>query len=148
MTYQQPIFVHTIDGMYIRPLIEDLSCNHVNIQLQETGSLHVISYPTGARICINDVLQLCTTTEPEGATINNIPSSPTGISHKYKLTYPGYVNIEGNIKIYTGQTAELIVVMQPSPCPTNNLLLYISFAIGVILLSSRKKDDIKNKIQT
>lgn len=137
----QPIFVHTIDGMYIRPSIEDLSCNHINIQLQETGSLHVISYPIGARICINDIL--CATTE---ATINNIPSSAIGISHRYKLTYPGYIDVEGDIKIYTDQTAQLVVVMQQSPCPPSNPLLYIGlFILGIALFASRKKDDSKYK---
>lgn len=126
--------------MHIRsyiPYIEDLSCNYISIQQPptEVGSAHIVSVPTGAKIFIDNIEYTGSVTP---ITISNISSG----THSYKLTYPGYTDVDGILFIKTGETYELSVIMEKCLAPSvqSNALLYLGlFVIGFMLLSSRKK---------
>lgn len=117
--------------------LEDLSCNHISIQQPptEVGSAHIVSVPTGAKIFIDNIDFQQTTP----AIISNISSG----THTYKLTYPGYTDVDGILFIKTGETYEISAIMEKCSIPSqSNALLYLGlFAVGFMLLSSRKKEN-------
>lgn len=132
---QRPIYVHTTDGMHIRSLIEDLSCNNIIVgQAPETGSAYIVSIPNGAKIYIDNIEQAGVTTP---ATINNIPSAP--FEHTYKLVKSGYVDIEGLLFITTGQTYNVTVTMCKASGDGWPLLIGV-VAIGMLLSRGNKEE--------
>lgn len=144
MTDQQPVYIHSTNGMYtlpfISPYINDLTCNSITIQqVQDVGSAYIVSVPSGAKIYIDNVEQVGITTP---ATINNIPSTP--YEHTYKLVKHGYIDIEGLLFITTGQRYNMTVTM--CNIPSDNmwpLLLGLAFAGSFIIMmieNQRKKD--------
>jgi len=138
MTDQQ-LYIHSPSGMHIiQPIlsIEDLSCNHITVQPPvEVGSAHIVSVPTGAKIFIDNIeyTGLITPT-----TISDIPIG----TYTYKLTYPGYTDVNGILFIKTGETYDISTTMEKYSVPSqSNALLYLGlFAVGFMLLSSRKKE--------
>lgn len=126
--------------MYIRPFIDNLSCNNITIQQPgEVGSVYIDSVPLGANICINEVEQICRLTP---GIIDELPSSPTGIVYRYKLTYPGYVDAKGYIFIKTGETYPLSVIMERitrAPSDIGKMLMF-ALGIGAFLFFLSKKD--------
>ncbi len=150
MIDQQPIYIHSTNGMYELPsiytlssipsYINDLSCNSITIQqVQDVGSAYIVSVPSRAKIYIDNVEQVGITTP---ATINNIPSTP--YEHTYKLVKPGYMDAEGLLFITTGQTYNTTVTMCKTPSDNMwPLLLGLAFAGSFIIMmieNQRKKD--------
>lgn len=137
MIDQQPLYIHSANGMYT---INDLACNSVTIQqVQDVGSAYIVSVPSGAKIYIDNVEQVGITTP---ATINNIPSTP--YEHTYRLVKHGYIDIEGLLFITTGQTYNMTVTMCNTPSDNMwPLLLGLAFAGSFIIMmieNQRKKD--------
>ena len=137
MIAQQPIYIHSTNGMYtlsplISPYINDLSCNSITIQqAQDVGSAYIVSIPSGAKIYIDNVEQVGIVTP---ATINNIPSTP--YEHTYKLVKPGYMDAEGLLFIITGQIYNTTVTM--CKIPSDNmmpLLLGLALAGSFIIIT-------------
>lgn len=144
MIDQQPIYIHSTNGMYtlapISPYINDLSCNSITIQqVQNVGSAYIVSIPSGAKIYIDNVEQVGIVTP---ATINNIPSTP--YEHTYKLVKSGYMDAEGLLFITTGDTYNTTVTMCKTPSDNMMpLLLGLALAGSFIIMmieNQRKKD--------
>ncbi len=135
MIDQQPIYIHSTNGMYtlpsISPYINDLSCNNITIQhVQDTGPAYIVSIPSGAKIYIDSVEQVGIITP---ATINNIPSTP--YEHTYKLVKSGYMDAEGLLFITTGETYNTTVTMFEIPGNSVwSLLLGIAFTGSIIIM--------------
>lgn len=139
MSNQECIYIHSSNGMYIRPFIDDLSCNNITIQQpDEVGSVNIESVPPGAKIYIDEILQLDSTP----IIIDNIPSSPTGVAHRYKLTYPGYIDTEGYIFIRTGDTDRLSVIMERIAGAPSDMgkILMLMLGIGTFLFFLSERD--------
>lgn len=144
MPEQSCLYIHSSNGMYIRPFIDDLSCNNITIQQPgEVGSVSIESVPPGAKIFIDGILQLGSTP----IIIDNLPSSPTGIAYGYKLTYPGYVDVEGEFFVRTGDTYPLYTIMEimtGAPSDIGTMLIFV-LGIGAFLFLLSKADKYKQK---
>lgn len=142
MPEQEYLYIHSSNGMYIRPFIDDLSCNNITIQQpSEVGSVSIESVPPGAKIFIGGVDQIGRFTP----IVIDLPSSPTGIAYRYKLTYPGYVDAEGEFFIITGETYRLSVIMEiitGAPSDICKLLIF-ALGIGAFMFFLSKKDRYK-----
>lgn len=150
MIDQQPVYIHSANGMYtlpfISPYINDLACNSVTIQqAQNVGSAYIVSIPSGAKIYIDNIEQVGITTP---ATINNIPSTP--YEHTYKLVKSGYIDAEELLFITAGQTYNVTVTMCKTPGDnTWPLLLGLAFAGSflIMMIESQRKKDMKKPEQ-
>lgn len=129
--------VNPLNDLYGLYPINDLRCDQINVRpLQAFGSVRIVTFPVGANIFIDNILQQPTTP----AVINNLPSG----SHTYKLTLPGYLTVEGSIVIIPGQTLDLTIVIESQPRDITGLLL-ASFAIGLLglyLFTRRRREEV------
>lgn len=134
--------------------IEDLSCNHVSIRSQCTGSVEIGTIPSGVKIYIyNDVLDtyelqsVTTGSIVNPITIDNLEctNQPTR-SNKFKLTYPGYADVEGILDITQGATYSLEIIMEPiAISEEGGGLLLPALAAGTLLFLLFRKDKKKHK---
>lgn len=119
--------------------VNDLSCNNITIQhTQNVGSAYIVSIPSGAKIYIDNIEQVGLVTP---AMVNKIPSIPT--AHTYKLTRPGYMDMEGILFIITGETYN-VTVMLCKP-PTDILPILVGFVLTGIFLAMTRKEKPKLK---
>lgn len=156
-------YFHTnIDSLYPRissgiysniAHIEDLSCNHVSIRSQCLGSTQIATIPSGADIYIyNDILQIYELQSVKSGSIDN-PSTIYDLectsqtrSNKFKLSLPGYVDVEGMLDITQGTTYSLEIIMEPSVTVEAGGGLWLpALAAGMILLLLFRKDKKKHK---
>jgi hypothetical protein len=71
-----------------------------------TGALNVSSIPSGAMLYVNN--------SPKGPTPQFIPNLPVGV-YVINLTLPGYTDYGAEVNVTSGNTTEVIVVMQALP---------------------------------
>lgn len=156
--------IHTnIDSLYPRissgiysniARIEDLSCNHISIRSQCTGSAQIATIPSNADIYIyNDILEIYELQSVKSGSIDN-PStiynlectSPTR-SNKFKLSLPGYVDVEGMLDITQGTIYSLEIIMEPfTIMESGEGLLLPALATGFLLFLLFRKDKKKHKL--
>lgn len=138
-----------IDSLPI-PSIEDLSCNHISIKSSCTGNLQIATDPPMADIYIfeesvGDYILQSTKTGSIGfpSTINGIECTSPTRSNRFKLSFPGYVDVEGILIIESGTTYQLDIIMEPvSPAELGGGGLWLpALALGglILLLFGRKK---------
>ena len=145
MIDQQPIYIHSANGMHIlsssiSPYMNDLSCNSITIQAENVGSAYIVSTPSGATIYIDDEKQSNATTP---ATINISNDSSTPQVHKYKLVLPGYADANGSLLITPGQIYNTTVLLEILSKNTLPLILGLAITgsfIMMMLECQRKKD--------
>ena len=130
--------------------IEDLSCNHIRVKASCLGSVRFATIPNGADIYIYEESQLDyvlrsekTGTMSNPTVINDIECTSPTRSNKFKLSYPGYCNVEGMLDITEGTTYTLDIIMEQYT-PVTELgggLLIPALAVGALLalLSGRSK---------
>lgn len=99
---------------------------------QLTGSLSIVSVPGGAKIFIDGDEQIYTTP--------SIIGLPVG-QHTYRLSYSGYIDVEGIVHITEEQYQDLFFTMQKSTI-VGDILMYgfiasISAGITLYLLTRR-----------
>ena len=106
------------------PLIEDLSCHDIRVRATCTGSLQIATTPSGADIYIYEesvgdyvLTSVQTGTMISPSTINNIECTSPTRSNKFKLTLPGYVDVEGWLDITNGTTYQLYIIMEKCTTP-------------------------------
>jgi hypothetical protein len=151
------IYVHTSDGTHIRhyvdsvnwePItmtgsqsaiinsleaIEDLSCHHITAKTLDIGSAHIVSVPTGAKIYIGDINYTGNT-----PALIDMPVGP----HTYKLSYPGYAEIDGILFIELNTIYELSVIMEKMSWFDPTLLL-LGAGVFMVWMSGRKNKEPK-----
>ncbi len=157
-------YFHTdIDNLYSRissgiysniARIEDLSCNHVKIRSQCTGSAQIATIPSNADIYIyNDIQQIYELQSVKSGTISN-PSTiydlectnPPTRSNKFKLSLPGYVDVEGMLDITQGTIYSLEIIMEPfTTVEAGGGLLLPALAAGMLLFLLCREDKKKHK---
>lgn len=125
-------------GLYNIPLIENLSDNLAEINAQSSSSVYITSNPVGAQIFIDGIEQTGFNTP---AMIMQIPSG----HHNFKLTSPGYEDIESSMPIDPGRTYNLFLTMGKSTStstyvssPDFVVLLAVGL-IGLYLIRNRKQ---------
>ncbi len=104
--------------------------------LQSTGSLSIVSVPGGTKIFIDGEEQIDTT-----PTIIDLPVG----QHTYRLSYPGYIDVEGIVFIEEGQVYDLFLTMQKSLI-IRDILMYgfiASIAAGITLYTLTRRNDIE-----
>lgn len=106
------------------PLIEDLSCHGIRIRATCTGSLQIATTPSGADIYIYEesvgdyiLTSVQTGTMISPSTINDIECTSPTRSNKFKLTLPGYVDVEGWLDITDGNIYQLYIIMEKCTTP-------------------------------
>jgi len=106
------------------PLIEDLSCHDIRVRAICTGSLQIATTPSGADIYIYEesvgdyvLTSVQTGTMISPSTINDIECTSPTRSNKFKLTLPGYVDVEGWLDITDGTTYQLYIIMEKCTTP-------------------------------
>lgn len=134
------------------PSIEDLSCNSINVKAVCRGSLQIATIPNGADIYIYEESQMDyvlrnvkTGTMIDPSIITDIECTSSTRSNKFKVTFPGYVDIEGMLDITDGTIYQLYIIMER--CAINEPetaggLLFSALAIGglfFLLFGSRDK---------
>lgn len=136
------------------PSIEDLSCHKVNIKAICKGSLQIATTPPQADIYIYEETygDYILRTEKTGTMIS--PSIITDIectgptrSNKFKLTFPGYVDVEGMLDITDGTIYQLYIIMEK--CAVTELgqgdFLIPALAFGGLMLFLLWGDKRKHK---
>jgi hypothetical protein len=134
--------------------IEDLACNMINVKATCKGSLQIATTPSQADIYIYEEIDgdYVLRTEKTGTMIS--PSIITDIectgptrSNKFKLTFPGYVDVEGILDITDGTIYQLYIIMEK--CTATELgrgdFLVPALAIGGFMLFLLGKDKRKRK---
>ncbi len=114
---------HTKD-LYDIPLIENLSDNLDKIKTQSSSAVYITSDPVGAQIFIDGIEQTGFNTP---SMITNVPSG----HHNFKLTSPGYEDIESSMPIDPGRTYNIFLTMGKSISAST----YVSTPDIVILLT-------------
>jgi len=71
-----------------------------------TGALNISSIPPGAMLYVNN--------SPKGPTPQFIPNLPVGV-YVINLTLPGYTDYGAEVNVTSGNTTEVIVIMQALP---------------------------------
>ena len=107
-----------------------------SILQQPTGSLSVVSIPGGAKIFIDGEEQIDTTPA--------IIDIPVG-QHAYRLSYPGYIDVEGIVYITEEQYQDLFFTMQKSLI-IRDILIYgfiASITAGITLYLLTRRSDIE-----
>ena len=122
------------DFSNINPYINDLSCNHITVEQLQTGSARIVSIPAGAKIFIDYIGDTGLITP---ATVPNIS---VGV-HAYKLTYPGYNDIDGLLFININETYELTISMERVLGyfdPTQLVLYTLTASLLMVYFSQRR----------
>ena len=94
-------------NLYNIPLIENLPDSISQIREQLTSSVYVASDPSGAKIFIDGIEQIGF----------NTPSMITDMHsghHSFRLTSPGYVDIESEMPLEPGRTYNVFLTMGKS----------------------------------
>ncbi len=106
------------------PLIEDLSCYDIRVKATCNGSLQIATTPSGADIYIYEEIQgdyvftgAQTGTMISPSIINDIECTGPTRSNKFKLTLPGYVDVEGWLDITDGNIYQLYIIMEKCTTP-------------------------------
>lgn len=122
--------------------IEDLSCHYITSQI-DVGSAHIVSIPTGAKIFIDYIGDTGLVTPAV------IPDIPTGV-HTYRLTYPGYTDVDGLLFINVNETYEVSVIMEISIPGYINPATVIAYIVigGVLVYLSQILSQTKTYSQT
>lgn len=129
------------------PSIEDLSCNMIHVKATCKGSLQIATIPPQADIYIYEEIQgdYVIRTEKTGTMnhpviIDDIECTGITRSNKFKLKFPGYVDVEGMLDITDGTIYQLYIIMEtcPETCVTQfgggSLLIPALAAGGLMLL--------------
>ncbi len=100
--------------------IKDLSCNNVVIKPLCVGSLEIATIPPEADIYIYDEIQgdYVLKAEKTGSIDNpiiipNIECTGPTRSNKFKLSKPGYVDVEGMLDITENTIYQLYIILEP-----------------------------------
>lgn len=132
--------IHKINGLpdmspardiYNIPLIENLpnSLSQINTQqTSRTSSVYITSNISGAKIFIDDIEQTGFDTP---AMITDIPSG----HHNFKLSSPGYIDVESSTPLEPGSTYNMFLTMGKSSSTSifsNSSDLIIILAIGIL----------------
>lgn len=136
------------------PSIEDLACNMINVRATCKGSLQIATIPSQADIYIYEEIQgnYVLRTEKTGTMtsptiITDIECTGLSRSNKFKLTLPGYVDVEGILDITDGTIYQLYIIMEK--CAITELgggdLLIPALAIGGLMFFLFGGDRRKNK---
>lgn len=127
------------------PSIEDLSCNMIRVKATCKGSLQIATIPPYADIYIYEEIQgdYVLRTEKTGTMedptiINDIECTGPTRLNKFKLKFPGYVDVEGMLDITDGTIYILYIIMET--CPETevtqfggeNLLIPALAAVGLM----------------
>lgn len=140
------------------PSIEDLSCHKVNIKAICKGSLQIATTPPQADIYIYEETHgdYVLRTEKTGSMtspyiITDIECTGPTRSNKFKLTFPGYVDIEGILDITNGTIYQLYIIMEKRSVtmfgqgdfliPALAIGGFIFFLLGKDKVKSSKKED-------
>ena len=94
-------------NLYDISLIENLPDSIARIREQSTSSVYIASDPSGAKIFIDGIEQ----------TGFNTPSMITDMysgHHSFKLTSPGYIDIESEMPLEPGKTYNIFLTMGKS----------------------------------
>lgn len=141
------------------PYIEDLSCHRITTRAQCSGSLQIATIPPGADMYIYEENQIIpdyvlrsekTGTMSNPTIINNIGCTSSTRSNKFKLSYPGYCNVEGMLDITQGTTYTLDIIMEPYTPVTEfggGDLLIPALAVGslfALLFGKKEKKERKD----
>lgn len=110
------------------------------LTIQQTyGSASFVSVPSGAKIFIDDVEQPYTTPR----IIDNI----TVGSHRYTMTYSGYIDVSGMMEIEEGQIYDIFSIMQPSSGKISEMVVFgiaASFVGSAALYLMTKEESTKS----
>ena len=147
-----------IPQVILTPSTEDLSCHRITTRALCSGSLQIATIPQGADIYIYEESQpgYVQRTEITGsmsnpAIIDNIECTSPTRSNKFKLSYPGYCDVEGILDITQGTTYTLYIIMEPyAPVPEFGggfLIPALAMAAIIVLLLGRKKREDKHKYE-
>lgn len=110
------------------PLLENLQGSIAQIRTQPTSSVYISSDPAGAQIFINDIEQTGFHTP---AMITDIYSG----RHSFRLTSPGYVDIESEIPLEPGKTYNIFLTMGKSSLTSISTLDSSSTDVsGIVIL--------------
>ena len=114
------IYMHIPVDSLPTPPIEDLSCNHITIRAQCTGSAEFATIPPGANIYIYEeslgdyILQnIKTGSMNNPSIINGIECTSPTKSNRFKLELSGYEEVEGMLIITLGDTYPLHIIFDP-----------------------------------
>ena len=109
---------------YDIPLLENLPNSISQIGGQSTSSVYISSDPSGARIFVDGIEQ----------TGFNTPSMITDMysgHHSFRLTSPGYVDIESETPLEPGRTYNIFLTMEKSMSTYGSTSTDIS---GIVML--------------
>jgi hypothetical protein len=124
-------------NLYDIPLIENLSDSVAQIKAQSTSSVYMVSDPAGAQIFIDGIEQIGFNTP---AMITDIYSG----YHSFRLTSPGYVDIESEMPLEPGRTYNIFLTMGKSTSTSTStdisgiVVLFALGLIGYFLLRNRR----------
>jgi hypothetical protein len=102
-----PLDTSSTKSLYNIPLLENLSDSISQIREQLTSSVYIASDPSGAKIFIDGI-------EQSGF---NTPSMITDMHsghHSFRLTSPGYIDIESEMPLEPGRTYNVFLSMGKS----------------------------------
>ncbi len=124
VTRTQNIIYESHIPLTLVPTIEDLSCNDIRVKAVCKGLLQIATAPSGADIYIYEEIQgdyvltgVQTGTLISPSTINDIECTGPTRSNKFKLTLPGYVDVEGWLDITDGNIYQLYIIMEKCTTP-------------------------------
>jgi hypothetical protein len=121
-----------LNSVYVRPnavtsIDATLTPAGVNpAPVSATGSIEVVSTPTGAEVYVDNLFKGYT------------PATLTGIAdgqHTVMFRYTGYVDATDTVTVNSGQTTPLAISMQPAPTPTAKSAPSAAVLIGSIFVA-------------
>lgn len=113
--------IHRIEG-----LPTALSDDIYQIKTQNRSSIYISSDCVGAKIFIDDIEQTGFNTP---SMITDIPSG----HHNFRLTNPGYADVEGEIPLDPGKTYNIFLTMgRALPPSTDSSGIFLLLALGLI----------------
>lgn len=116
--------ISSTKNLYNIPSIENLPDSISRIREQLTSSVYMASDPSGAKIFIDGI-------EQSGF---NTPSMITDIHsghHSFRLSSPGYVDIESEMPLEPGRTYNVFLTMGKSTSTSDSISTDIS---GIVIL--------------
>lgn len=121
--------IHCINGLPITNSTKNL------YNTFDRSSIYIASDPTGAQIFIDSIEQTGFLTP---AMITDIPAG----HHNFRLTSPGYIDIESSMPIESGRTYNIFLTMGKTQTPTytgSGIIILLALGLGLLLIRNKYK---------
>jgi hypothetical protein len=131
--------IHCINGLpnaYPTKNLYDISLMDNNLSQIGTdyrSSIYIASDPAGAQIFIDSIEQTGFLTP---SMITDVPPG----HHNFRLTSPGYIDIESSIPLESGRTYNLFLTMGktlPTSTDSSGIIILLALGLGFLLIRNK-----------